>query len=166
MLCRWCVGVLGNRQFAYMLFVWCEEKFLYCRRLQNAIDASLALAEGDPKLKCWIFDKPYNNMYLVCGDTHKTRVLELEICEKTAGRNPIFVGRHNLKLFVFSSKDQFCLSVTVSTFWRKLKAHRILCVPFAPMFNYLFSVFGDNTPLFGHLLLKTAITELTIMLSV
>lgn len=39
----------------------------------------------------------------------------------------------------------------------------MLCGPSPPSFAYYFSAFGHKVPLFGHLLLATALTEFKIM---
>lgn len=96
---RGCVETLINTHFENMLFVRFEQEMPYCRRLQDAIDARMEVAEDDPRLQRWFFDKPYMNLYLVHGGTHRTKALKIEVCQRTAVHNPMFVEWHNLKMF-------------------------------------------------------------------
>lgn len=41
-----------DTRFVYMLFVRYEQKLFYCRRLQDAIDANMNVAEGDQEVQC------------------------------------------------------------------------------------------------------------------
>lgn len=146
-----------------MPFAWCEQEFFYCRRLRDAISANTEGKGGDLEIQCWLFDWSYTDTYLMCGETHRTRTLEAEICERAAVRNLIFAGCHNFETFAVLSKDSYCRYVSVSAFWGICEASRILCVSSPPIFAYYSSGFGDDTKRFGYLLLKTAITEFTIM---
>lgn len=100
-----CAGIFIDTRFVHTPFVRCEQELMYCRQKRDAIDANMEVAEADPELNCWFFGKPYTNLYLMRGSTHWTRVLEIEIRQRAAERNPIFAGLHNLKLFTVPPKD-------------------------------------------------------------
>lgn len=133
-----------------------------CRRLRDALDADMEVTEGAPDLQCWFFNKPYTDLYLMHGGTHKTRASKFEIRQRTAVRNPVFVGWHNLEMFAVPPRDLSRYYVAVTGFWRDWEAHRMLCVPSPPVFAYYSGVLGDGGHCFGHLLRATAITEFTI----
>lgn len=73
-------------------FFWCGQKMSYCRCSRNAIDENMGVVKGVCVFKCWLFDKPYMDMYLMSGGTHRMGVFVFEICQMTAVRIPIFVG--------------------------------------------------------------------------
>lgn len=103
-----------------MLFVQREQKLTYCRPRRDAIDANVKVAEGDLELKCWFFEKPYSNMYLMGGDTHRKRALEFEIRHRASVPSPIFVGWHNLKMLGVPPKDQHLHYVFVKDYIDRL----------------------------------------------
>lgn len=104
--------------FADMSLAWCEQELSYCYRLRGSIDANIEVAKGDPALQCWLFDKPYTDMYLMCGGTHWKRGLKFALCQRTAVRNPIFVGWPNLGMFAVLRRDYRRQYVSVSAFWK------------------------------------------------
>lgn len=146
-----------------MVFVQREQESCHYRRLRDAVDAIMEVAEGAPGVQCWFPDKPLNKMYLMRGGTHRTRALEFKHRESTAVRNPQFVGWHDSEIFAVSPKDRHRHYVTVAVFWQNWEAHCMLCILLPPMFVYYSSAFGDSVQRFGYLLLETAITEFTFM---
>lgn len=65
------------------------------------------MAEGDLGLHRSFFGKPYTNMYLMHGSTHRTRALENETLQRAAVRNQIFVQWLNLQRFAVSEKGRY-----------------------------------------------------------
>lgn len=80
-----------NTCFVDMQLVRCEQELSYFRRFRGAINSKRKAAVGDPELQWWFSDKPYTNMYLMRGDSHRTRAPEFETYQRTAVHNPIFV---------------------------------------------------------------------------
>lgn len=160
------MGILVGTRFVDMLFGLCEQGLSYCRRLRDAIDANRKVAEGDPELRCWFFDKPYSNMCFLRGKTHWGRTPELKTRRLMAMCNSVFVGWHNLKMSAVPPKVRLRHYVTVPTFWKTCEASRLLYLPSRLMVAYYSGTFDDNARRFGYLLLETAITESSIMLSV
>lgn len=93
--------------FANLPFVRCVWEFSDCRQLRDATNTTMEVAEKYLKLQCRFFEKPYTNMNLMRGETHRTRTLEHEIRQRMSVRYPIFLGWHNLKLFAFPTKERF-----------------------------------------------------------
>lgn len=116
LLSRWCVRILVDSCSVVIVFVRCEQELCYCRKLQEAIDANMELAERYPELKCWCYDKPYTNTYLMRGRTLRTRALMLEICQKEAVRSLVFVEWHYLKIFTAAPKNQYRHYMFVTAF--------------------------------------------------
>lgn len=81
-----------RHSFVNMTFVSYEQELPYCCRWQDAIDAIMEVAERGPELRCWYFDKPYTNIYLVRGWKHWLRALEPETRPRTAVRSSISMG--------------------------------------------------------------------------
>lgn len=111
-----------------MSFARCEQETSYCRQLRHAIDAKVEVAERDPMLECWSFDKPYTNLNLKQCGTHRTRALELKICQGTSVRYSLFAVWHNLEMFAVPPKDRYCHYVAVPAFRQNLGIHCMLCV--------------------------------------
>lgn len=101
-----------------MKFVRCEHGLPYFCRYRYAINTNMEVVEGYLELQCWSFDKKYSNMYLMHGETHRTRALESAILQRTAVHSQILVGWHDLKMFTVPSKDRDPHFVTVPAFWR------------------------------------------------
>lgn len=55
-------------------------------------------------------------MYLMRGETYRTRALELKICQRAVVRNQVYVKRHNLERFAVLSKDRYRHYVSVPAF--------------------------------------------------
>lgn len=166
MISRWCVGILVDARFADMPFVRYEQELPNRRRLWYVSDATMAVAEGDPGLQSWFFEKSYTSVYYIRSGTHQARNLrnlEFEICDRAAMHNSVFVGWHNLVTFALPPKNCHRRFVTVPAFWQNSVAHRMLCVWTPFMFAYYSSAFGDNGLSFSHSLLETTMTQLTIM---
>lgn len=113
---QWCKGVLEDPRFCEPASVWCEQGTPYCRRLRDAVDAHMEVVLREPKLHCWVFEKPSTNVYLMCGETPRTRALVFENHRRTVMYGPIFEGQHNLEMFTVSSKDCRRHYVFLSTF--------------------------------------------------
>lgn len=141
----------------------CEQELSFCRKLQDASNANMEATGGNSELHCRFFEKPYTNTCLTQGSIHLTRVLELEIRNRTAVLNSIFVGWRNIEMFAVPSKDRPLRYVTVSFFWQNIVTPRLLCVPLLPKLAYSFSAFGGSEPPFGHLVVETATPQFTIM---
>lgn len=122
----------------------------------------MEVIKEDLELQCWFFDKKYTIMYLVRGGTHCTRVLEFEICQRTAVRSQIYVRWHITDMSAIAPKDRRRHNVPVFALWRYWDAPHILCVPQPLMFAYYLRAFGGNVKTFGYLLLETATAEFTI----
>lgn len=150
-------------RFADLLFARCEQEFSYCRRLRDTTDANADVVARGHGLRCWFFDKPYPDMYLIRGGTHQTKVLEPKICQKTAVRNSIFSEWNNLETFAVSPKCRHHYYAMASAFRRNLDAHLMSCIPSSPMFAYYSRAFGNKAPRFDQLVLETAMTEFTVM---
>lgn len=118
----WCGGILVDTRFADMPLVRCEQKLPYCPRVRNTIDANMDVVEGDPELRCSFFDRPYTNMYLMCGGTHWTKALEFEIRQRTPVRSSIFVRWRKMDMFAVSLKYRHCHYVFAPAIWRNWKA--------------------------------------------
>lgn len=104
-------------RFADMSFGRCEQELSYCLRLRDAFDANVEVVTGVVKLKCWFFDMPYTDIYLMRGGTYRTKVLDFETREKATVRKPVLERWSNIKTFGVSTKDLYSYGVTVPTFW-------------------------------------------------
>lgn len=67
-------------------------------------------------------------MYLMRGDTNRTKALMFNIRHRTAARNKEFEGWHKLEMFLAPPNDRHRHYVAVPAFWQNLDAHRTLCV--------------------------------------
>lgn len=76
----------------------------------------MEVAEGDPKLHCLLFYKPYVKFYLIRGGTHRTGSQEFETRQRRVVRSPIFVDRHNLEMVAAFSRDHYCHYGSVPAF--------------------------------------------------
>lgn len=76
-------------------------------------------------------------------------------------RNPLFVGRHNLKIFIVPATDCHRYCVSVLAFWRNWGPPRILSVLSPSVSAHYHGAFDDNNQRLGYLLLETKITEFT-----
>lgn len=68
-----------------------------------------------------------------------------------------------MDIFAVPPKNRYRHYVFVSAFWQSWEGPLILSVPSPSIFAYYTSAFGDNFKWFGHLLLETTMTELTIV---
>lgn len=76
--------------------------------------------------------------------TRQTRILDVEVCQRAAVRNLLFVGWLHLELFAVLSRKRRRCYVSVKPSWQELKAHRMLCVPAQPTFVYYLGSFGNG----------------------
>lgn len=97
------------------------------------------------------------------GGTHRKKIMKLEIPQRTAVRNSIFVGRQTLKLFPVLLKDLHRYYFLCPPFGEIGSSSRISCVPSPLLFAYYLSTFGDNDKLFENQPLVTAMTEYTVL---
>lgn len=74
-LSQWCVGIFVDTRSADMSFARWDQELSNCCKLRDALDAYTEVAEGDPELQCWLFEKLFTSMYFMCGGTHPTRDL-------------------------------------------------------------------------------------------
>lgn len=117
-LSRLCVRIFVDTHFADVSFVRCVHEPSYRRRLQDAIDANLNATEENPGPQRCYFDKLYTNLYLMQGDTRRTRALKLEIRQRTSVRNLILFRRHNLAMVAVLLKNRYRHYISVSKFRR------------------------------------------------
>lgn len=87
---RRCVEKLFKTRSADKTPVLYEQKLLYCCKLRDAIDANREVVKRDPELQFWYFNTPYTNLYFMRCSTHRRRVLEFEVRQRTAAGSPIF----------------------------------------------------------------------------
>lgn len=85
----------------------------FCRKLQNAIDANMELTKEDREVRCWFFDKPLPDTYLMRSEMHLTRARKVKICQRKTVRYPIFLEWHNSEMFAVLPKDCYLLFVSM-----------------------------------------------------
>lgn len=80
-LSRRCIGTFVNTLFADMPFGRYELELSYYRWMRDVVTANMEVAKNDPGSECWLFDKPYLNMYLMGCRTQRAMALVLETCQ-------------------------------------------------------------------------------------
>lgn len=97
------------------------------------------------------------------GGPHRTQTLKFEVRQRTAVRNSLLVGWHQLKLFAVSTRQLHRYYVQVTPSWRESETNSMLCVPIPSMFANYSDVFGNSAQSFNRVLRKTSITEFTVI---
>lgn len=105
-------------------------------------------------------------MYLMCGQTYRTKTLKSGISQTTAERSAILVGWHNLEMLAVPPKDRHRHYISVPSFLQYCVARGIFRVLSPPIFAYFSSAFGGRAKRLGYLLLESAMAEFTIMSSI
>lgn len=66
--------------------------------------------------------------------SRQTRTLVSEVRRHTAGRNPLFVGWHRLKISEVPPRERYRYHVLVSPSWREPETQHMPCVSTPTMF--------------------------------
>lgn len=147
---------------ADMPFVRCEGEFTYCQKLPDMMSSAATVEQGslvDSSL--WLFGKPYTRMHLFHGGRHRTRVLELEVRQRSVARHAFLLRWHNVEVFAVLPAERAKYHVSVPHVWRDIEPPYELGVPTPLVLSYYSGEVLKRSPA-GSLAMRIAMTEFVI----
>lgn len=120
-----------------MSYIWCPKKHGYVLRLLTLVASKRETFGLSGKLKKYlVLDQPNDRLPYIINVSRWGRVCDFERRVRIA-RRPVFVGWHNIKMFVAPLVGPSFLYASVLDCWSNLECRRDMHLPSTPLLTYL-----------------------------